>query len=78
MTVAEPPIASAFSRSVETRQYCGSGIPRSECRHSVMIELHELAQRHQLDMQTPLLTIPKAMRCTRCGAREGMLLAGAT
>ena len=49
-----------------------------DCRHSVMIELHELAQRHQLDMQTPLLTISKAMRCTRCGAREGMLLAGAT
>ena len=28
-------------------------------------------------MLTPLLTISKAMRCTRCGARKGMLLAGA-
>ena len=27
--------------------------------------------------QTPLLTISKAMRCTRCGARKGMLLAKA-
>jgi len=41
------------------------------CRHSVMIEPHELTQRHRLDMQTPLLTISKAMRCTRCGARKG-------
>ena len=37
-----------------------------------------LVRQHQLDMLTPLLTISKAMRCTRCGAREGMLLAGAT
>jgi hypothetical protein len=42
-----------------------------DCRHSVMVEPHELAQRHQLDMLTPLLTISKAMRCTRCGARRG-------
>ena len=41
------------------------------CRHSIMIEPHELAQRHRLDMLTPLLTISKAMRCTRCGARKG-------
>jgi hypothetical protein len=41
------------------------------CRHSVMIEPHELAQRHRLDMLTPLLTISRAMRCTRCGARKG-------
>ena len=39
-----------------------------DCRHSVMIEPAELAQRHRLDMQTPLLTISKAMRCTRCEA----------
>ena len=30
-----------------------------DCRHSVMIEPHELAQRHHLDMVTPLLTISK-------------------
>jgi hypothetical protein len=37
------------------------------CRHSIMIEPHELAQRHWLDMRTLLLTIPKAMRCTLRG-----------
>jgi hypothetical protein len=42
-----------------------------DCRHSVMIEPHELARRHQLDMLTPLLTISKAMRCTRWGGRKG-------
>jgi hypothetical protein len=41
------------------------------CRHSIMIEPHELAQGHRLDMLTPLLTISKAMCCTRCGARMG-------
>jgi hypothetical protein len=41
------------------------------CRHSIMIGPHELARRHRLDMLTPLLTISKAMRCTRCGARKG-------
>jgi hypothetical protein len=41
------------------------------CRHSVMIEPCELAQRRRLDMQTPLLTISKAMRCTFCGAKKG-------
>jgi hypothetical protein len=40
------------------------------CRHSIMIEPHELAQQHGLEMQTLLLTISKAMRCTRCGARK--------
>jgi len=30
-----------------------------DCRHSIMIEPHELAQRHQLDMQTPLLMIAR-------------------
>jgi hypothetical protein len=39
-----------------------------DCRHSVMIEPHELARQHRLDMQTPLLTISKAMRCR---ARKG-------
>jgi hypothetical protein len=36
------------------------------CRHSIMVEPHELARR--LDMLTPLLAISKAMRCTRCRA----------
>jgi hypothetical protein len=47
-----------------------------DCRHSIMIEPTELAQRHRLDMQTPLLTISKAMHCTLLGA-EGMRLARA-
>jgi hypothetical protein len=42
-----------------------------DCQHSVMIEPSELAQRHWLDMLTPLLAISKAMRCTHCGARRG-------
>ena len=42
-----------------------------DCRHGIMIEPRELAQRHQLDMLTPLLAISKAMRCTRCGAAAG-------
>jgi hypothetical protein len=37
-----------------------------------MIEPHEFAQRHKLDMLTPLLTISKAMRCTRCGAVQNV------
>jgi hypothetical protein len=41
-----------------------------------MIEPGELARQHRLDMLTPLLTISKAMRCTRCGT-QGTLLAGA-
>jgi hypothetical protein len=42
-----------------------------QCRHSVMVEPTELAQRDRRDMLTPLLTISKSMRCTRCGARKG-------
>jgi DNA-directed RNA polymerase subunit RPC12/RpoP len=42
-----------------------------DCRHSIMIEPREFAQQHGLDMLTPLLTISRAMRCTRCGSRKG-------
>ena len=42
-----------------------------DCRHSVMIEPHELARQYQLDLLTPLLTISRAMRSTRCGAWNG-------
>jgi hypothetical protein len=38
-----------------------------DCRHSVMIR----AARARPTALTPLLTISKAMRCTRCGARRG-------
>jgi hypothetical protein len=46
------------------------------CRHSIMIEPHELAQRYRLDVLKPLLMISKAMHCALRGA-EGLLLAGA-
>ena len=34
--------------------------------HTVMVPPRELAERHGLDMLTPLLTISRRMRCTRC------------
>jgi len=47
-----------------------------DSQHSVMIEPQEFARQHRLDMQTPLLTISKAMCCTRCGARSRTIRAG--
>src|SRR5215213_2829309 len=41
-----------------------------ELRH-VMVKPRDFAERHRLDMLTPLLTISRRMRCTRCGARKG-------
>ena len=41
------------------------------CQHTVMIAPRELANRHGLDMQTPLLTLSRALRCSRCGERKG-------
>lgn len=41
------------------------------CQHHVMIAPRELADRHGLDMQTPLLMLSRALRCTRCGERKG-------
>jgi DNA-directed RNA polymerase subunit RPC12/RpoP len=41
------------------------------CAHTVMVKPRELAELHGLDMLTPLLTISRRMRCTRCGARKG-------
>jgi len=48
-----------------------------DCRHSIMIEPHELARQHQLDMQTPLLTVSKGNALYALRSAEGMLLAGA-
>jgi len=42
-----------------------------ECAHTIMVKPRDLADRHGLDMLTPLLTISRRMRCTRCGARKG-------
>jgi hypothetical protein len=39
--------------------------------HLVMVAPRELADRHGLDMRTPLLTLSRALRCTRCGERKG-------
>jgi hypothetical protein len=41
------------------------------CQHTVMIAPREFADRHALDMQTPLLTLSRALRCTRRGERNG-------
>jgi hypothetical protein len=40
------------------------------CQHSVMADVRPFADRHRLDMQTPLLTVSRALRCTRCGERK--------
>ena len=42
-----------------------------ECAHTAMVKPREFAERHGLDMLTPLLTISRRMRCTRCRARKG-------
>ena len=41
------------------------------CAHTVMVKPRDFAERHGLDMLTPLLTISRRMRCSRCGARKG-------
>jgi hypothetical protein len=42
-----------------------------ECAHTVMVSPREFADRHGLDMLTPLLTISRRMRCTRGKAGVG-------
>ena len=42
-----------------------------ECAHTVMVKPRDFAERHGLDMLTPLLAISRRMRCSRCGARKG-------
>jgi len=41
------------------------------CQNTVMIAPRELADRHGLDMHTPLQTLSRALRCTRCGEGRG-------
>jgi hypothetical protein len=41
------------------------------CEHTVMIAPRELADRHGLDKHTPLQTLSRALRCTRCGEGRG-------
>jgi hypothetical protein len=40
------------------------------CAHAVVAEPDAFAASHGLDMLTPLLTISRALRCTRCGERK--------
>jgi hypothetical protein len=41
------------------------------CHHSVSEDPRLFAARHNLELLTPMLTISKVLRCTRCGARKG-------
>ena len=41
-----------------------------QCQHSAMVDVRAFADQHQLDMRTPLLTISRALECSRCGERR--------
>jgi hypothetical protein len=41
------------------------------CQHHIVVAPRELADRHNLDMRTPLLTVSRALGCTQCGERKG-------
>jgi hypothetical protein len=64
----------AVKRTVVTAIYSTPDCARAwlhcdGCRHSIMIEPRELAQRHRLDMLMSLLTISK--RCAALRGAEG-------
>jgi hypothetical protein len=40
------------------------------CQHSVYADVREFADQHRLDLLTPLLTVSRRLRCTRCGLRS--------
>ncbi len=40
------------------------------CGHSITPEPRELANEHQLDMETPLLLIARRLKCTHCNERK--------
>lgn len=40
------------------------------CRRTVMVGVREFASSHRLDMLTPLLTVSRRLRCSRCGERK--------
>ena len=40
------------------------------CQRSVYADVRAFAMGHRLDMLTPLLTISRRLRCTRCGYRR--------
>ena len=40
------------------------------CQRTVMADVREFARTHHLDMLTPLLTVSRRLRCSRCGERR--------
>ena len=40
------------------------------CQRSVYADVREFATQHELNMLTPLLTVSRRLRCTRCGYRR--------
>jgi hypothetical protein len=38
-----------------------------QCQHNVMTDVRAFADRHGLDMRTPLLAISRALKCSKCG-----------
>lgn len=41
-----------------------------QCQRSAMVDVRAFAEQHGLDMRTPLLSISRALRCSRCGERR--------
>lgn len=41
------------------------------CNHKVIEDPRLFAARHNLDLLTPMLTISKRLRCTKCGEQKG-------
>jgi len=44
----------------------------NSCGHSMTPEPGAFAKEHHLDMRTPLLTIARRLKCTRCRLRGAM------
>ena len=63
-------LTGVATRAMKTR---AEDVASVWCQHTVMITPRELADRHGLDMQTPLLTLSRALRCMRCGERKGQV-----
>lgn len=41
------------------------------CAHTTIEDPRLFAARHNLDLLTPMLTVSKRLRCTKCSARKG-------
>jgi hypothetical protein len=42
-----------------------------QCAHRTVEEPRLFAARHNLDLLTPMLTVSKRLKCTKCGKRKG-------